>query len=240
MDYFHERVQFVAVGSETSTRLPVLNGIQQGSTLGPLIFLLYINHIFSLPLHGKMILYADDCSLVYGTSDQEELSEQINHDISILFSFLSSINLQINLKKSKFMVFKPKSDLTLNFIKVNNQKIEGVDRYRYLGLLIDSQLKWTDHASHISKVLAKYCALIYRIRNYLSIKTLIMIYFAQIHSHLIYMLPVWGGATDSIINEIEKVQTRILKLIYNFYKFTVDDSILRFSLLVDYEAAYFI
>jgi hypothetical protein len=76
-----------------------------------------------------------------------------------------------------------------------------------------------------------------------------MIYFAQIHSHLIYMLPVWGGATDSIINEIEKVQTRILKLIYrkprlanvnNFYKFTVDDSILRFSLLVDYEAAYFI
>jgi hypothetical protein len=98
MDYFKDRYQFVSINSDQSSNLPILNGIQQGSTLGPLIFLLYINHVFSLPLHGKIILYADDCALVYGTSNYDKLSEQMNHDLSILISFFNSINLQINLK----------------------------------------------------------------------------------------------------------------------------------------------
>jgi ribonuclease P/MRP protein subunit RPP40 len=249
MDYFKDRTQFVYINSSVSTNLPILNGIQQGSTLGPLIFLLYVNHVFTLPLNGKLILYADDCALIYGSSTYEDLSEQMSHDISMLTSFFNSINLQINLKKSKYIIFKPNSNLVFDSITVNNHKIERVDCYKYLGLFIDSQLKWTHHAKHISKILSKYCALFYRIRNYLKIRTLITIYFAHVHSHLTYMLPVWGGAADFIIDEIQKLQNKILKLIYrkprlanvdNFYKFTVDESILRFSLLVDYEAAYFI
>jgi hypothetical protein len=249
MDYFKDRSQFVLINSSSSPQIPISNGIQQGSTLGPLIFLLYVNHVFTLPLNGKLILYADDCALVYGACSYEELSQRMSQDISILITFFSSLNLQINLKKSKYIIFKPSSDPIFDSIIVNHQIIERVDSYRYLGLIIDYQLKWTDHANYVSKILAKYCALFFRIRNYLKIKTLITIYFALVHSHLTYMLPVWGGAAKFIKNDLEKLQTKILKLIYrkprlanvdNFYKFTVNDSILRFSLLVDYEAAYFV
>ncbi len=249
MDYFKDRSQFVFINSDKSIHLPILNGIQQGSTLGPLIFLLYINNVFTLRLHGKLILYADDCSLIYGASSYIELSDQMNHDLVTITSFFNKINLQINFNKSKYLIFKPNPNLEFHSIISNNHELERVYCYKYLGLFIDHQLKWTDHASHVSKILAKYCALFYRIRNYLDIKTLLMIYFAHVHSHLTYMLPVWGGAAEYIIDEIEKLQTKVLKLIYrkprlaninNFYKLTVDRSILRFSLLVDYEAAYFI
>jgi hypothetical protein len=249
MDYFKDRSQFVFINSSSSPKNPISNGIQQGSTLGPLIFLLYVNHIFTLPLNGKLILYADDCALVYGACSYEELSQNMSQDMTVLISFFNSINLQINIKKSKFIIFKPGLNQIFDSININNQIIERVNTYRYLGLIIDYQLKWTDHANYVLKILAKYCALFYRIRNYLKIKTLITIYFANVHSHLSYMLPVWGGSAEFIKDDLEKLQTKILKLIYrkprlanvdNFYKFTVDNSILRFSLLVNYEAAYFI
>ncbi len=200
MDYFKDRSQFVYINSDKSSQLPILNGIQQGSTLGPLIFLLYINNVFALPLHGKLILYADDCSLIYGASNYTELSDQINHDLNTISSFFNKLNLKINFGKSKYIIFKPNPNLAFDSININNHEIERVYCYKYLGLLIDHQLKWTDHASQISKILAKYCALFYRIRNYLDIKTLIMIYFAHVLSHLIYILPVWGGAGSAWCN----------------------------------------
>lgn len=154
--YLKNRKQFTALNNAKSDALNVTYGTPQGSNLGPLLFLLYINDIFDLPLKGSIILFADDAVIYYSGYNINEMYANMQHDLNILFDWLYDNVLSINIKKTKYMVFHSDSKKVVldNLgLHINNVEIDRVENIKYLGLNLQSNLKWNTHVHAISKKL---------------------------------------------------------------------------------------
>lgn len=241
-NYFDGRRQFVNVEEEFSETEGVEGGLPQGSNI-PVIFLLYLNRVFQLSLHGRLIMYADDAVLIYRAKDEFTLLMQILEDLEKIYNFLLSLNMLINFQKTKFMVFKSKK-VSFRSISFRGETIERVDVYEYLGLLVDCGLKFKQHAERVLKTVSRFLGLIYRLRHFLPTSTLLSLYFAHVQSHLLYLLPVWGASSANMTAKIQSVQSRVLKIIYqkpvltrtnHLFKNVTDKNIIMFSQLVDFE-----
>jgi hypothetical protein len=250
LSYLENRRQFVVIDSHRSALLALESGVPQGSVLGPLLFLIYINNIFKLKLNGFPILYADDSVLVYKAASLVQLGEFILADIRTLVNFFGALNMKINFDKTKYMIFKMgPNDSALNEIVFENRVISRVDEYEYLGLIIDSTLNWHLHAKKIRNLVSKYAGVFWRLRKILNVKTMLLVYFSHVQSHLLYMLPVWGAASANITGDILKLQSRILKCIFRkplrfstntLYSEIVPRNILMFPHLIEFETIKFI
>jgi hypothetical protein len=248
MSYLSNRQQFVACDGAQSSLKQVLGGIPQGSVLGPLLFLLYINGIFDLKLNGSVQLYADDMALVYGQSQFHLLKKNMCEDLSILIPWLSSINFTINFKKTKFIIFRSaRTDLSSIFLSINfhNNTIHSTPDYDYLGLTIDQRLTWSNHVAKIARKIAFYVYQLRRIRHSINKKTLEMIYSAYIKSHLTYLLPLWGSAADVHMKCLQVLQNKAIKFLRFLPSDTPSqslygDSMLSMRQLYRYESAFLI
>ena len=150
-DYLFGRRQRVQAGRHASDYLYVRYGVPQGSVLSTLLFILFINDIFLLPLKGYLQLFADDAALVYSAIDTEDLAAQIQHDLELLSNWFYNNLLSFNLSKTKFMIVQQIGLNVVNFpsVVVRGVEIERIHSYKYLGLIIDHRLKWTDHVAHV-------------------------------------------------------------------------------------------
>ena len=165
----------------------------------------------------KFILYADDttffsaldCSL---SLDTPASSERINRELSRVGEWLIINRLSMNITKTKYMLFHPSqkdvSHMTLEPI-LNGKKIEQVDSYYFLGVVINKHISWKYHAELFSNKISKYCGVLSRLKNYLLLFIPRTLYFSMVHSHLSYSLLTWGF--DS--NRIVKWQKRCVRII---------------------------
>ena len=147
-NYLSNRKQFVRVNGMNSESLNITCGAAQGGVLSPLLFLVYINNIFFLPLEGTIQCYADDTCLTYSNKTFSGLKQSMTNDLKIITNYLYDINLVINTKKTKFIIFKTRNqNLSEEFthITINNETVELVKSYNYLGLLIDEKMNWNEH-----------------------------------------------------------------------------------------------
>jgi hypothetical protein len=214
MSYLTNRQQYVVCGEVRSSLGQVIGGIPQGSVLGPLLFLVYINGIFSLKLNGFIQLYADDMAIVFGEKHFTQLKQKMTEDLSIIIPWLSSINFSINFKKTKFIIFRNAHTATTDIfhsVKFQNDSISAISNYDYLGLTIDQYMTWTNHISKVSRKISFFVYQLKRIRHAINRKTLEMIYFAYIKSHLTYLLPIWGSAADTHIKCLQVLQNKAIK-----------------------------
>ena len=148
-NYLFDHSQQVVVNGSTSSKSHVSSGVPQGSILGPLLFIIYINDLTILPLSSssKLILYADDILLSSVISSPPSMSA-VQSDIDLIFSWLSSRFLSINLNKTKNMIVSCKSasfSLSLTPLYVDNSRLELVNSVKYLGVIISSNLSWSAH-----------------------------------------------------------------------------------------------
>lgn len=219
MSYFEERTQYVQIDDAVSTKILIEAGVFQGSKLAACLFILYINNVFSLPLHGKIILYADDIAMVFGAKNPVELKRHIEEDLILLNCWLENHFLKMNLKKTKVMFLQgsahANSFVTDNLnVSLNGVKIDRVDSFDYLGLLLDEQLKFSKHIDKVrSRVLSTTFA-IKRIRYYISPHTALQLYFQHIHSILTYLLSCWSVTSQSKLDSLATAQKKALKIIY--------------------------
>jgi len=149
--YLAERKQHVVVGGESSPDSPVLSGVPQGSVLGPLLFLIYIDDVSSLELsEGSVLnLYADDM-LLYKSVKCSEDYQQLQFDIDKISAWVDRNLLSLNPVKCKTMLLSRKRNLSQppQFL-LNETPLEQVESFKYLGVLISSDLSWSAHIDSI-------------------------------------------------------------------------------------------
>lgn len=214
--YLSLRTQFVVVNGSCSTRLNTAVGVPQGSNLGPLLFLIYVNDLHKIGLHGIPRLFADDTSLSYTSTDSNQIIQQMKDDMEKLQIYFAENLLSLNVSKTKYMIFESSRSRrpTNHALIVNDESIEKVDTFKYLGLRFDTNLKWYSHISKLQSEISSTCGLLYKVSNYLPIKQMLNIYHAFVQSKLQYMVSIWGAASKFKIKSLQTLQNRCLKAVY--------------------------
>ena len=215
VSYLTNRQQYVHVLQSKSEQLQVTTGVPQGSILGPLLFLIYINDLSQISNKFYPLLYADDCSLFLCGTTPNELISRANLEMKNIFPWLCANKLSLNINKSKYMLFykrilkfRPTIDLL-----INNQPIDHVLEFKFLGFLIDENLTWSKHTAYISNKMAKNVGMLFKLRKTLNTNTLRNLYFALIHSYLNNGITVWGSAANNHLASVFKLQKRAIRAI---------------------------
>ena len=213
--YLSQRKQYVSYNGTQSNFRDVTCGVPQGSILGPVLFLIYINDIVHVSRVLFPILFADDSNVFLSGKSPDEMIDIMNTELDRLFIWLQANTLSLNIKKTHFMFFCPpkKKALFSKSLQILGQTIEQKQETKFLGVMLDSKLTWASHATYIAKKMAKGIGILSKAKKYLPKSCLITLYYSFIYPYLNYCLEVWGKTTDKVLDKIFKVQGRALRII---------------------------
>ena len=212
-DYLSNRKQHVRINSCVSTSLPVAAGVPQGSILGPILFLLYINDI---PNSTKMssYLFADDTNFVESGINGDGLAAEVNVELSNVGRWCSSNKLVVNSKKTEVLRISnlPESNLQMPIV-MQGENVNFSNHCTFLGIVIDKKLNFSRHIDKVSKKISKNCGILYKIRDNLTLKARINYYYAFIYPLLSYNVAIWGGTGSTHLSILIRAQKRIIRTI---------------------------
>ena len=213
-DYLHCRTQFVTYNGYKSNQLNVTCGVPQGSILGPLLFLIYINDLPNAAPSLFSILYADDTDMFMSSKDFSELQNVVNENLASISDWLQANRLSINVKKTNIMIWTPKSKSLPNIdIKMDGQSIDVVNEIKFLGVILDDKLSWSKHIQYISNKVSKGIGIIKKLRPVLNKSTLINLYYAFVYPFLTYCIHVWGNTHAVHLSKLTVLQKRAIRII---------------------------
>lgn len=227
--YLSERKQFTKLGNTISDRLPIKNGVPQGSILGPVLFLLFIN---DMPLHistSNMDIYADDTTLSSSASWKEipALQQVLTKDLEIVETWSRTNKMFINTSKTKAMILVGKclrkrlDQDPINFqLSLNNKQIDFVKTYKLLGLKIDDDLTYDEHIDELCNKLSKRIGLLRHISPYLKQKQRLIFYQAVIKPVMLYGSPVWSSCSSKALDRVFRLQKRAARIILGVDRIT--------------------
>jgi hypothetical protein len=201
----------------SSHKKQVTQGVPQGSVLGPILFLTYVNDlsfILANILGAHPVQFADDTNVLVSSTDLETVSSQCNLVSNELSNWCSNNRLNLNAEKSQIVYFKNKNKTSGAIsIQVNQKSVPQVDCVKFLGLHLDASLTWEAHISNLTNKLSAKCFLIRSIRYTVSKDVLMALYYGQFYSHLTYGILFWGSSPHA--TRIFKMQKRAVRLIAN-------------------------
>ncbi len=213
--YLSNRKQSVKLDGVHSKNENISCGVPQGSILGPLLFIIYINDMHCAVKSSKIHHFADDTNLLFSSKNPSEITKTLNTDLQLLFEWLCANRLSLNVSKTEFIIFRPPKK-TLNeriVLKLNGTKLYESTKIKYLGLIMDPKLRWNHHINELNKKLNRAVGLIYKIRSDCNQNVLLSLYCTLFHSHLTYGLSVWGKSNDGYLSKLYLLQKKILRAI---------------------------
>ena len=219
--YLSDREHFVDITGVNSNRVPMTIGVPQGSILGPLLYLLYVNDINN-SCDGAILSFADDTTLFTSHSDIGELYRNANHYIKGLYDWFCSNRLSLNPVKTKYIVLRPrhmKHNLSEYSIQIGNTVLSRIGNdcteksTKFLGMHLDENLTWKLHINETNKKVSKTLFSIKQLKNTLPVESLRTLYFALVHSHLTYGILAWGNTDKGIIKQTNILQKRAIRII---------------------------
>ena len=208
------RRQYVKNGNAESPIGSVLLCIPQGSSLGPLLFNIFINDLVRSSYLLEFILFADDTNLFFSSRNVTELFFTANQELRKVARWFTFNHLDLNLGKTNYILFRRRQlrAPTYQFnLTIDGCEISKTDCTRFLGVLIDENLTWKNHISFISCKMSKYVPILARIRGCLDSTGLKLIYHSLVYSNLLYCITLWGSTYKTSIKSIQRTQNKIVR-----------------------------
>ena len=235
--YLSGRSQQVEIEGVTSDKKAIDLSVLQGSILGPILFLCYINDLPSVT-NLLSLLFADDTAGLKSGHDLKELIRTVNIEINKMANWFRANKMAVNISKTKYIIFKPKGTKIIlqdndgiyyddNEIGAtpDNDKIKKLDRiyndnpnihdrsYKLLGVYLDEHLSFDQHCKHVCTKIAQSNFIINRTKHLLPKQSLKTLYHALVHPHLLYCLPIYSCTSDKNIKSLEKIQKKAIRTI---------------------------
>ena len=218
--YLSGRNKKCQLGDKMSTARRIECGIPQGSILGPLFFLIYINDLPQCLNHATARLFADDTNLTVAGVSIQEIESNMNRDLAHVNEWLLANKLSLNVVKTEFILIgsaqKLNSIVIQPNIEINQVKINQVGNATVLGVEIDDRLSWHSHIDKVAKKVTSGIKAIRKIRDLVDRETLISVYNVLINPHFDYCSEVWDTRGVGLSNTLQKLQNRAARVIMKF------------------------
>lgn len=225
--YLSDRYQVVKISGVESKPELITYGVPQGSILGPLLFLIYINDIHSLDLKGDITLYADDSSLFYFGNKIESIKNQAQDDLDRLYSWFQHNLLTVNIAKTKYIVFSAKNKKIESYqpLTINMEPLTEVTTEKYLGLILDNRLTWKPHLEKLQSKLSSIMGTLRGTSRCFPKSVRYIIYNSMVKPHLDYLIEVWGSAAKTHLKSLQITQNKIIKQLFHYNYLTPTDKV---------------
>ena len=216
--YLEDRHQFVQIQGFSSDSLRIISGVPQGSVLGPLLFLLYMNDLPSSVKHTTVDMFADDTTISTSSSSLDSVTHSLTADIENINKWCDSNKMHINLSKTKVMYLSSKSKMntihnSLVPIHFKVTELTCSSAEKLLGVIVDNTISWSNHVEFILKKCTSLLYLLSRIKHFLSVPFRKLFFNSYILPHLDYCCIVWGNCNSIAINKVVLFQKRAARLI---------------------------
>ena len=221
--YLSNRQQYVSIGSTNSEIKPIIHGVPQGSVLGPLLFLIYINDLNRCIRFSTTRHFADDTNLLhvicYSKLRNRNPLRKLNIDLKSLNQWLLANKISLNATKTELIYFRNKrTPVPETKPKLNGVKLDATDHVKYVGIIFDEHLTFHRHITLLNAKLKRANNLIAISRHYLSQKLLTQIYYGQFYSHLTYGCQLWGQNENAIAHIITQQKKAIRLMSFAHYQ----------------------
>lgn len=231
--YLSHRKQFVNIDNATSAPEPISAGVPQGSILGPLLFVMYINDIVQGVKNAEMVSYADDTTVFVTGVSEIEVEGKVNDALVELKNWADANGLRINSNKTKVVLYLPrrKSLRDIN-ICLGSEIIEIVDNVKALGVIFSKNLIWNDHIDYIQSKMSSAVGVMNRMRHILPPKIKLLLYNALVYSILQYCSLVWGTTGITNLKKLHVLQKRAIRCIANIpFRSSTSQLFLKYDIL---------
>ena len=219
--YLDNRRQFCRVNGVSSDPAKINIGVPQGSCLGPLLFLIYINDLLYALKRAKATMYADDTVISFSSDSTEEIDAVVNAELDSLEKWLQGNKLSLNIVKTQAMIIGLSQELRkiytptvqIPHFRVNGNDIDLVKETKYLGLMIDDNLKWESNVKYTQKKISRAIGLLKYAKHYVQEGTLRNMYLSIVQPHFSYCCSVWGCCGATKLNTLQKLQNRAARIV---------------------------
>ena len=218
-NYLSNRTQYVQYNNKASSLENVICGVPQGSILGPLLFILYMNDICSTSNLLSFILFADDTTAFLSDKDVNVLYDTMNKELQEVSNWFKCNTLSLNASKTNLILlgtaYKTKNDKINLKVQLDGCILNRVTNAKFLGMTIDENLTWKSHIDNVCKLCSRNIGVLNKVKHFLPKPSLYQLYCAFILPYLSYGILLWGNSHDKYLAKIFKLQKRAIRIISN-------------------------